>query len=229
MLAEVCEKVPGADSEVVAAAIGLDTRIGRKYLKGAFGYGGPCFPRDNTAFSRFAEMQSVDATLAKATDQVNRRQVSRLAERIVAATPRGEAVGILGLSYKPDTEVIEESQGLDAGLDAGGRRIPRGGLRSGGDGERAARAGGAVEYAESMEACAAQVATLVITTPWKQFKSLRPAHLRQDRRPAVFDWWRILPPAVFEPATEYQACGRGPSAARSGSRVYAADGATQSR
>ena len=229
MLAEVCEKVPGADSEVVAAALGLDTRIGRKYLKGASGYGGPCFPRDNTAFSRFAEMQTVDATLAKATDQVNRRQVSRLGERIVAATPRGEAVGILGLSYKPDTEVIEESQGLmlAAMLLEDGYRVvvydpaamenARGVLN------------GRVEYAESMEACAAQVATLVITTPWRQFQSLRPQHLRQDCRPAVFDWWRILPPAVFEPATEYQACGRGPSAAKSGPRVYAAEGASQSR
>ncbi len=229
MLAEVCEKVPGADSEVVAAALGLDTRIGRKYLKGASGYGGPCFPRDNTAFSRFAEMQTVDATLAKATDQVNRRQVSRLGERIVAATPRGEAVGILGLSYKPDTEVIEESQGLmlAAMLVEDGYRVvvydpaamenARGVLN------------GRVEYAESMEACAAQVATLVITTPWRQFQSLRPQHLRQDCRPAVFDWWRILPPAVFEAATEYQACGRGPSAAKSGPRVYAAEGASQSR
>ena len=75
MLAEVCEHVPGADSAVVSAAIGLDTRIGRKYLKGAFGYGGPCFPRDNQAFARFAEMHQVDATLARATDQVNQRQV----------------------------------------------------------------------------------------------------------------------------------------------------------
>src|SRR5580704_14058342 len=55
MLAEICEQVPGADADVVSAAIGLDTRIGRKYLKGAFGYGGPCFPRDNKAFARFAE------------------------------------------------------------------------------------------------------------------------------------------------------------------------------
>ena len=127
-------------AEVVSAAIGLDTRIGRKYLKGAFGYGGPCFPRDNTAFARFAEMHAVDATLAKATDQVNQRQVSRLAERILAALPRGRSVGILGMSYKPDTEVIEESQGLMLAQDARGGRMPRGGLRSGGDGECAAGA-----------------------------------------------------------------------------------------
>lgn len=228
MLAEMCEKVPGADSEVVAAALGLDTRIGRKYLKGASGYGGPCFPRDNTAFARFADLQSVDATLAKATDQVNRRQVTRLHQRIAAATPRGEAVGILGLSYKPDTEVIEESQGLMLAsiLADDGYRVVVYDPAAMDNARRVLQE--RVEYAESLEACAAQVATLVIATPWKQFQSLRPQHLRQSNpRPAVFDWWRILPPAVFEPASDYQACGRGPSPARSG-RQYA-EGAGQSR
>ncbi len=230
MLAEVCEKVPGADSEVVAAALGLDTRIGRKYLKGASGYGGPCFPRDNTAFARFAEMQSVDATLAKATDQVNRRQVTRLQQRIAAATPAGEAVGILGLSYKPDTEVIEESQGmmLASMLADDGYRVV---VYDPAAMENARRVlNSRVEYAASMEACAAQVATLVIATPWRQFQSLRPQHLRQsDPRPAVFDWWRLFPPAVFEPATRYQACGRGPARSQAGERAYIAEGASQSR
>jgi UDPglucose 6-dehydrogenase len=229
MLAEVCENVPGADSEVVAAALGLDTRIGRKYLKGASGYGGPCFPRDNTAFARFAETQSVDATLAKATDQVNRRQVARLRERIVAVTAPGETVAILGLSYKPDTEVIEESQGMmlaEALADAGYRvvvydpaAIPN---------ARAAL-GDRLEYMESMEACAREAATLVIAAPWKQFQSLRPQHLRQSGpRPVVFDWWRVLPPAVFESAASYQACGRGPAAATAGELAFA-ESAVRSR
>ncbi|HLH00319.1 MAG TPA: nucleotide sugar dehydrogenase [Bryobacteraceae bacterium] len=229
MLAEVCEKVAGADSEVVAAALGLDTRIGRKYLKGAAGYGGPCFPRDNTAFARFAEQQAVDATLAKATDQVNRRQVMRLLEHISAETPAGESIGLLGLSYKPDTEVIEESQGLmlASQLADGGYRVV---VYDPAAMDNARRVlDGRVEYASSMEACAGQAATLVITTPWKQFQSLRPQHLRQPPKPAVFDWWRILPPAVFEPATRYHACGRGPSLARAGDfALAAADGVAHS-
>jgi len=230
MLAEVCEKVPGADSEVVAAALGLDTRIGRKYLKGASGYGGPCFPRDNSAFARFAELQSVDATLAKATDQVNRRQVTRLRDRIVAVTPHGETIGILGLSYKPDTEVIEESQGLmlASELAGAGYRVT---VYDPAAMENARRSlNGRVEYADSMEACAKQAATLVITTPWKQFQSLRPQHLRSSNpRPVIFDWWRILPPAVFESASVYLACGRGPSAARAEELAYSADVAGRSK
>ncbi len=230
MLAEVCEQVPGADSEVVAAALGLDTRIGRKYLKGASGYGGPCFPRDNTAFSRFAALQSVEATLAAATDQVNRRQVTRLHERVLAATAPGETVGILGLSYKPDTEVIEESQGMMlAELLAGsGYRVV---VYDPAAMDNARQVlDGRVEYAESMEACAREAATLVIATPWKQFQSLRPQHLRQSNpRPAVFDWWRLLPPAVFEPASRYLACGRGPAAARAEQLALTAEGVVHSR
>jgi UDPglucose 6-dehydrogenase len=229
MLAQVCETLPGADVDVVTSAIGCDTRIGQKYLKGGTGYGGPCFPRDNVAFSALARANGAPALLAEATDALNRQQVPRLAKIMLTRLPEGGTAGVLGLSYKPDTEVIEESQGvaLAKQLLAAGARVV---VYDPAAIENARRVlDGRVEYAESMEACAAQVATLVITTPWKQFQSLRPQHLRQDRRPAVFDWWRILPPAVFEPATEYQACGRGPSAAKSGARVYAADGATQSR
>jgi UDPglucose 6-dehydrogenase len=214
MLAEVCEKVPGADAEVVSAAIGLDTRIGRKYLKGAFGYGGPCFPRDNTAFARFAELHSVDAALAKATDEVNQRQVTRLAEIILEVLPQGETVGILGLAYKPDTEVIDESQGLMLAL-----RLARAGCRVAVYDPAAMNnsrksLGECVEYSESVEACAAASAVVVIATPWKEFKKLRPEHLRQSGvRPVVFDWWRILPGTEFESVADYIACGRGPVAA----------------
>jgi hypothetical protein len=79
-----------------------------------------------------------------------------------------------------------------------------------------------------MEECAGQVSVLVIATPWKQFRALRPEHLRpSDPRPVVIDWWRILPREIFEGATEYIACGQGPSTARA-HKSYAADGVTHS-
>jgi UDPglucose 6-dehydrogenase len=214
MLAEICEKVPGADSNVVGAAIGLDTRIGRKYLKGAFGYGGPCFPRDNTAFAKFAAMQNVDAAIAKATDLINRRQASRLAERILALLPAGETVGILGLSYKPDTDVIEESQSIMLA-----RALTQAGCKvcvwdPAAMNNAKAVLGASVTYSSSMEACAAQAAVLVIATEWKQFESLRPEHLRRaGERPVLIDWWGMLPQADFAKAAEYIACGRGPATA----------------
>lgn len=209
MLAEICEQVPGADSEVVSAAIGLDTRIGRKYLKGAFGYGGPCFPRDNKAFARFAELHEVEATLARATDQVNQRQVDRLAARVIDAAEGGR-VAILGLSYKPDTEVIEESQGvmLAQALARAGLRVIAYDPVAMDNARRALN--GLVELAPSMAECVAGADTVVIATPWDEFKRLDPASLKGgDARPVIFDWWRLLEPADFESVAEYVACGQG--------------------
>ena len=111
MLGEICDRLQGADVSVVADAIGRDTRIGKKYLKPAIGYGGPCFPRDTIAFGRVAHLVGGKADLALATDVINRRQVQRLTETIRDLIPAG-VVAVLGLSYKPHTPVIEESQGI---------------------------------------------------------------------------------------------------------------------
>ena len=86
--------------------------IGKKYLRGAMGYGGPCFPRDNVAFSVLARGNKVPALLAEATDQVNKRQAPRLCEVFRSKIKAGGVAAVLGLSYKPNTPVIEESQGV---------------------------------------------------------------------------------------------------------------------
>jgi UDPglucose 6-dehydrogenase len=211
MLAEICEQVPGADAEVVSAAIGLDTRIGRKYLRGAFGYGGPCFPRDNKAFARFAELHDVDATLARATDQVNQRQVDRLAARVLEAAAEGDRVAILGLSYKPDTEVIDESQGVMLA-----QALARSGLQvmaydpAAMDNARRVLSG-MVEFAPSLAACVSEAAVVVIATAWDAFKALDPQSLasKSGRRPVIFDWWHLLQPSGFEAVADYIACGQG--------------------
>jgi len=104
--------LPGADVDAVADAVGSDSRIGRKYLRGAVGYGGPCFPRDNIAFAVLAERIGARADLARATDAINRYQIDRLAAAVTSRVSRGARVAVLGMSYKPDTVVIEESQGV---------------------------------------------------------------------------------------------------------------------
>ncbi len=112
MLAEICERLPGADVDVVTEALGKDTRIGGKYLKGAVGYGGPCFPRDNIAFSVLAKGLGVSPDIAVGTDAINRRQADRLVQMVRANAAGAKSVAILGLSYKPGTPVIEESQAI---------------------------------------------------------------------------------------------------------------------
>ena len=112
LLSEICDRLPNSDVDVVTAAVGNDSRIGKSYFKGALGYGGPCFPRDNIALTRLADSLGIVATIPAATDEINKRQASRILEIINSLDLEEKTVAVLGLAYKPDTPVIEESQGI---------------------------------------------------------------------------------------------------------------------
>jgi UDPglucose 6-dehydrogenase len=102
----------GADTENVLASIGADTRIGNKFLRYGFGYGGPCFPRDNRALAAFAARQNMPLFLSKATDQVNRQHLEfQVAEYLFKYQPQ-EAIHLTSVTYKVGTEMLEESQQL---------------------------------------------------------------------------------------------------------------------
>ena len=213
MLAQVCETLPGADADVVTAAIGCDTRIGRKYLKGALGYGGPCFPRDNKAFAALARANGTPALLAEATDELNRNQVPRLSELILANLKTGGTVGILGLSYKPDTEVIEEAQGMGLAkhlLAAGVRLIVHDPAAMENARTQLAER---VTFARSARDCVQQADVLVITTPWPEYRKISPADFKSSSgKPTVLDCWRMLPRQEFERVANYLTLGLGPRA-----------------
>ncbi len=207
MLAEICERLPGSDVDAVTSAIGLDSRVGMKYLKGGLGFGGPCFPRDNAAFEAMARRRGLQAVLAEATDAVNRRQVDRLADRVRRVLPPGGTVSVLGLAYKPDTDVVEESQGLQLA-----QRVARSGTRVVVYDPAAmpnARMvlGEAVHYATSMAECIAQGNVVVVATPWDEFKQLQPHQLVHNPRRAVLDCWRILPPDEISAVADYLTIG----------------------
>lgn len=206
MLAEVCETIPGADVDVVTAAIGCDSRIGRKYLKGALGYGGPCFPRDNVAFSAMARSNGVPALLAEATDQINKRQVERLASLVSSRLPGGGMAGILGLSYKTDTEVIEESQGI-----ALAKRLLKLGARltvfDPAALENARRELPGAHFAASAHDCARAADVLVVMTPWNEFRALETTDLK--RSATLIDCWRLFAAHPPVTASEYIALGWG--------------------
>jgi UDPglucose 6-dehydrogenase len=210
MLAQICETLPGADSDVVTSALGCDTRIGTKYLKGALGYGGPCFPRDNAAFSALARDNGVPALLAEATDALNKRQVPRLAKLVLSQLPKGGTAGVLGLSYKPNTEVIEESQGVavaQALLSAGARIVVYDPAAM----ESAKRVlNGDTIYAASAAECVRQSDVLAITTPWAEFQELPAATFqRAGGEITVLDCWRVLPQRVAESIENYLTLGKG--------------------
>lgn len=113
MLGEFCDHLEGANIDDVTSAVGSDSRIGKKYLQGALGYGGPCFPRDNIALAAVAEIMGIDASIAVATDTINNRQVRRILNLVASQVQPGSSVSVFGLAYKPETPVCDESQSVD--------------------------------------------------------------------------------------------------------------------
>ncbi|MEJ2069637.1 MAG: nucleotide sugar dehydrogenase [Syntrophobacterales bacterium] len=111
-LAAICELLPGAEANVITRALGADTRIGGKCLKGGLGFGGPCFPRDNLAFQAFAREAGWEAQLAPRVIEVNNDIPRRLVGLLRRYLREKSHVALLGIAYKPDTPVVEESQAL---------------------------------------------------------------------------------------------------------------------
>lgn len=193
MIADMCDHLAGADADVVTRAVGGDSRVGRKYLKGAIGYGGPCFPRDNKAFAALGRKLGVNAELAEATDKINEHQIARLTGAVEALAQPGATIALLGMSYKPDTAVIEESQGVAlAGILArqGYRVIVSDPLAS-----EAASAvlGAAAEATPDAAAAVRQADLVVIMTPWPDFKKIpAEAFRRGPDAVTVIDPWRVI-------------------------------------
>jgi UDPglucose 6-dehydrogenase len=210
MLADICQRLPGGDVDVVTNAIGLDTRIGRKYLTGALGYGGPCFPRDNVALAYFARAIGAQATLSEATDQSNRALAERIASEVVQRVPKDASIAILGLSYKPASVVIEESQGVYLA-----KALSKKGLRVlGFDPLANAAARTELQYhalvVDSLEDCLAQADVVIVANPDPVFKDIRREHLKPGVRVDIIDFWRLLSDRFAgDPTVNYAGYGRG--------------------
>ena len=191
-LAAVCEKVPGADIDVVTAAIGADTRVGSKCLKGGLGFGGPCFPRDNIAFQAFAEEFGAEALLGKAVVAVNNAVPKRLHQHIAAHAAPPARIALLGLSYKADTHIIEESQSmmLARSLAAAGYQVALHDPKS----LDAAREilGATVAYCNDAYECIAGAKVVALLTDWPVYRGLDWKHVAAIAAPgaAVLDSWR---------------------------------------
>lgn len=108
----IAERMPKADIHAILEAIGADSRIGGKYLRAGVSYGGPCFPRDNRLLVFAAKQVGVAAPLAEASDEVNECTKTDLLEKVKSLAEKGSTIAVLGLSYKPDTYITEESAGL---------------------------------------------------------------------------------------------------------------------
>jgi UDPglucose 6-dehydrogenase len=193
MLAEICEQLPGGNIDVVTNALGLDSRIGRRYLTGALGYGGPCFPRDNVALSFIARQLGVEASLAETTDSMNRGLAQKVSEKILPQLREGATVAVLGLSYKPFSHVTEESQAVYIAkyLSKHGIRVVAFDPMSSEMALDDIRQD--IVVLDSVEECLKQAEAVLITTPDPYFKSLTPEHFKNEwAQVLVLDLWRIL-------------------------------------
>lgn len=210
MLAEICEQLPGGDVDAVTCALGLDRRIGPKYLKGALGYGGPCFPRDNSALARFLEEMGVSAKLPRAVDEINRMQATRIVS-MVEQLNLGDSrrVAVLGLAYKPDTNVVEESQGV-----AITRLLAQKGFKVSVYDPVAMEPARrelkhTVEYADSIADCVRDAEVIVIATDWPDFRLLAYQLANSKPRPLILDGWRMLPSSSGSNEMSYRGIGIG--------------------
>jgi len=190
MVAAISEQLPGGDVDIVTGALGLDTRIGSRYLKGAVAYGGPCFPRDNQALAYLAGQLGQSGALSEAVHAYNSSSNRRLAERVLEVMPKGGSVAVLGLSYKPDSHVIDEAPGflLAQSLVESGATVK---VHDAMAMESVRRVlGDKVTYAATAEEAIAGSDVVVITNPDKAYAALQLASI--PRSTIVIDAWRLL-------------------------------------
>lgn len=203
MIAELCEKIPGGNVDVVTDALGCDTRIGHKYLKGGLGYSGPCFPRDNRALISTAEKFGVYFSIAKTTDEINKRQVPRIIEKILKFLPSNGKITILGLSYKTNTNVIEESQAIEIAKILAEKGIQVS-VYDPVALENAKKVLNRVIFVNSLKEAVLNADLILITTSWSEFKNIEPDWFKKGKgKIKIIDCWRFLDPEKYKEVADY--------------------------
>jgi UDPglucose 6-dehydrogenase len=195
-IAELCEQV-GADVQEVARGIGLDNRIGSKFLHAGPGYGGSCFPKDTLALIKTAQDHDAPMRIVETVVAVNDQRKRAMARKVIAAcggNVRGKTIAVLGLTFKPNTDDMREAPSLSiiqALQDAGAviRAHDPEGI------EQARAFLDNVDYAQSPYDCATGAHALVIITEWDAYRALDLDWVK-DRlaAPVIVDLRNIYPP-----------------------------------
>ncbi len=211
-VANICELV-GADVHVVARAMGLDGRISRKFLHPGPGFGGSCFPKDTRALYHLAKKKGYDPVMISSVIHVNERQKRRMVEKIkrrVGGDLNGKLIGVLGVSFKPNTDDIRESPAifvmkklLEAGasvqaFDPAAMKEARKVFHE------------AISYVEDAYEAANGADALVLMTEWNQFRGLDLQELKTRMRSPIFvDTRNVYDPQKMEQAGFiYEGVGR---------------------
>jgi UDPglucose 6-dehydrogenase len=195
-IADLCEKA-GADVHDVARAIGLDGRIGRKFLHPGPGFGGSCFPKDTLALAYMARAIDAPQTIVEQVIEVNNARKKKMADKVInfcGGSVADLAVGVLGLTFKPNTDDMRDAPSLDIipALQVGGASImafdPQGM-------PEASRLLSGVTFVETAYEAADRADLLVVITEWPEFRALDPQRLKRAmRQPRIVDLRNIFDP-----------------------------------
>ncbi|HEY0917974.1 UDP-glucose dehydrogenase family protein [Devosia sp.] len=224
-IADLCEKT-GANVQEVARGIGLDNRIGPKFLNAGPGYGGSCFPKDTLALLRIGHDHDSPLRLVETTVAVNDQRKRAMGRKVIAACGgdvRGKTVAVLGLTFKPNTDDMREAPSIavvQALVDAGAR------VRAyDPEGMAAARAVlPPVDYAENAYEAATDADALVLVTEWNEFRSLDLERLRQTMRaPVLVDLRNVYRRAEVEAQGFSYCCIGRPAATERAAAARAAE------
>jgi UDPglucose 6-dehydrogenase len=212
-MADLCERV-GANVQEVARGIGLDNRIGSKFLHPGPGFGGSCFPKDALALIKTAQDHGSPVRLVEATIAINDVRMRAMARKVAAALGgrvRGSCVAILGLTFKPNTDDIRNAPSIvliTALQDLGAkiRAYDPVGM------EQAKKVLSGVTYCDSTYACAEGADALVIVTEWDQFRALDFEQLKGVMaQPVLVDLRNVYPPdEPLRHGFTYDSIGRPP-------------------
>jgi len=196
-MADLCEKV-GADVQDVARGIGLDNRIGSKFLHAGPGYGGSCFPKDTLALVRTAQEAGSPVQIVETVERVNKARKIGMATRIIAACGgdvRGKKIGLLGLAFKPNTDDMRDAPSIDivAALLAAGAKVHAFDPEAM---EQARPMMPGVTFADDPYACADGAEALAIITEWDAFRALDLKRVKESmNNPVVVDLRNIYRPS----------------------------------
>ena len=198
-MADLCEKV-GADIRDVARGIGLDKRIGSKFLHPGPGYGGSCFPKDTLALIETSKRNNTNISIVETVVKYNQQRKYDMAKKIITILKsdyENKKVSILGLSFKPETDDMRDSPCLDI--------IPR--LQEKGIKisafdpvamDEAKKIFKDIEFAKNMDSCLKDSDALVILTEWNEFRSLSPSQLNGMKGNILIDMRNALNPNSFK-------------------------------
>ena len=195
-IADLCEKV-GADVHDVARGIGLDGRIGRKFLHPGPGFGGSCFPKDTLALAYTAREADAPQTIVEQVIQVNNARKKRMAKKVIdfcGGSVAGLTIGVLGVTFKANTDDMRDAPSLDIipALQAAGAKVvafdPEGM-------HEAARLLPGVTFAKTAYEALTDADVMVVITEWHEFRGLDPRRIKEAmRKPRIVDLRNIFDP-----------------------------------